>query len=411
MNENEILREEVPAPAENSAQTAASETATLPVSEVTAAEETAPATPVADETSEEAASAAEEPAPLTEEEIRDGEKAKVGKIASRVGIFVTVTYLIWMVLTALTVAIGMGIAEGIASAVGGKADAAEPYVTLFANVAALFSAAMIARAILPKAEAVPRSKFGVGHFFCALGATVVCVMITAPLGQGFTHMWNLLTGSKSGWPLDADFWPMLIFAGILTPIVEELIFRRFLIGRLRPLGEGMAIVISAAIFAVFHMNFTQIFFTFFCGLVWGYVYCRSGKFHYAVLLHMAYNSVYGILLPYMTEWSLEAMDQIKSVGGTLMPEDILPFIGNLLILLAYGSLILVIVALAVLGVITLSRTLPRLKVEKGELSLTRQEKLRAVFTASGFIAMLLVGAIYLVSNVMSTPVLSLLLQR
>ena len=103
------------------------------------------------------------------------------------------------------------------------------------------------------------------------------------------------------------------------------------------------------------------------------------------------------------------MDQLSSVGDNLMPEDVLPFIGNLLLLAAWGLLILAIVALAVLGVISLSRTLPRLKVEKGELSLTRKEKLRAVFTASGFIAMLLVGAIYLVSNVTGNSVLSLLL--
>jgi hypothetical protein len=50
-------------------------------------------------------------------------------------------------------------------------------------------------------------------------------------------------------------------------------------------------------------------------------------------------------------------------------------------------------------------------LEKGDFSLTRKEKLRAIFSASGFIAMLLVGAIYLVSNVTGTDVLSLLLYR
>jgi archaellum biogenesis protein FlaJ (TadC family) len=105
------------------------------------------------------------------------------------------------------------------------------------------------------------------------------------------------------------------------------------------------------------------------------------------------------------------MKQISSVGGKLTPEDVLPYIGNLLIVMAWGLLLAVITALAVLGVIALSRTLPRLKVDGGEFSLTRKEKLRAVFTASGFIAMLLVGTIFLVSHVTGTPVLSMLLPR
>jgi membrane protease YdiL (CAAX protease family) len=258
---------------------------------------------------------------------------------------------------------------------------------------------------------MPRGKFGFGRVLCALGATVVFVMIMAPLGQSFTHMWNTLTGSGAGSGSTSNPLAMLLFAGILTPIMEELIFRRFLLGRLRPLGEGFAILLSSAIFAVFHMNFTQIFFTFFCGLVWGYVYCRSGRFWHVCFLHIAYNTLYGLLLPYLTEWSKTAMGQISSVGGKLMPEDVLPYIGNLLIVMAWGLLLAVITALAVLGVIALSRTLPRLKVDGGEFSLTRKEKLRAVFTASGFIAMLLVGAIFLVSHVTRTPVLSMLLPR
>ena len=165
------------------------------------------------------------------------------------------------------------------------------------------------------------------------------------------------------------------------------------------------------IFAVFHMNFTQLFFTFFCGLVWGWVYCRSGKFWHVCFLHIAYNTVYGLLLPYLTEWSTVAQEQIFSVSGALKPAEILPFLGNLLIIAAWVLVLTVTVALAVLGVIALSRTLPKLKLEKSELSLTRKETLRAVFSASGFIAMLLVLAIYFVSRVTGAEVLSLLLYR
>lgn len=382
----------------------ARETEGLPAEAVTPAEDiTAPVEDIAETA---------EPLPPTEEEIRDGEKARVGKIASRTGLFVTVLYLAWTVLATATSAILSPIASLFVSAFGWSASDVSAFTTLFANAAAMFAAAMIARPLLPKpAPSMPKGKFGFGRVLCALGATVVFVMIMAPLGQSFTYMWNTLTGCGFRSESPSNPLAMLLFAGILTPIVEELIFRRFLLGRLRPLGEGFAILLSSAIFAVFHMNFTQIFFTFFCGLVWGYVYCRSGRFWHVCFLHIAYNTLYGLLLPYLTEWSMTAMEQISSVGGKLTPEDILPYIGNLLIVMAWGLLLAVITALAVLGVIALSRTLPRLKVDGGEFSLTRKEKLRAVFTASGFIAMLLVGAIFLVSHVTRTPVLSMLLPR
>ena len=425
MNENEFKNEneygserenakEAEAPvAEGAASVSEAETPEAPAENRAEDPDAAPADAI-----EVSAEGAEDPTavpadavPPTEEEIREGEKKSVGKIASRVGLFVTVLYLAWLVLARTSMEIFAYFVAPLSTAFGWSTADISSCIRLFVNVAAMFAAAMIARPLLPKTSAMPRGKFGFGRVLCALGASVVLVMITAPLGSSFHYMWDLLTGVGSGAGVESNPWAMLLFAGIATPIVEELIFRRFLLGRLRPLGEGIAIVISSAIFAVFHMNFTQLFFTFFCGLVWGWVYCRSGKFWHVCFLHIAYNTVYGLLLPYLTEWSAIAQEQIFSVNGALKPAEILPFLGNLLIISAWVRVLTVTVALAVLGVIALSRTLPKLKLEKSELSLTRKETLRAVFSASGFIAMLLVLAIYFVSRVTGTEALSLLLYR
>ena len=407
-NERENAKEAEAPVAEDAATVSEAETPEAPAENRADLPDAAPADAV-----EVSAEGAEAPAdvPPTEEEIREGEKKSVGKIASRVGLFVTTLYLSWLVIAGISAAVLSIFTASIAAAFGWSTADVSSCASLLANVVGMFSAAMIARPLLPKASPMPRGKFGFRHLLCALGATVVLVMITAPLGSSFTYMWNLLTGVRGGSGSTSNPWAMFLFAGIATPIVEELIFRRFLIGRLRPLGEGFAIVLSSAVFAVVHMNFHQIFFTFFCGLVWGWVYCRSGRFWHVCFLHIAYNSFYGLLLPYVTEWALIALEQIEAVSGNLNPSEILPYFGNLLILLAWLLVVGVLVALAVLGVISLSRTLPKLKLEKGDFSLTRKETIRAIFSASGFIAMLLVGAIYLVSNVTGTDVLSLLLYR
>ena len=78
---------------------------------------------------------------------------------------------------------------------------------------------------------------------------------------------------------------------ILAPIIEETIFRKFLITRIRPYGEKLAIVTSALCFGLFHANLQQFIYATLIGLVFGYVYTRTGKLRYSIALHMAVNAL------------------------------------------------------------------------------------------------------------------------
>lgn len=93
--------------------------------------------------------------------------------------------------------------------------------------------------------------------------------------------------------------PKLLFMVIVGPIAEELIFRRMLIDRMRPYGEKLAVLMSAAMFGLFHGNLSQMFYAFALGLVFGYVYLRSGKLRYSVILHMVINFLGSIVAPYL----------------------------------------------------------------------------------------------------------------
>lgn len=83
---------------------------------------------------------------------------------------------------------------------------------------------------------------------------------------------------------------VLIVVGILAPILEELVFRRFIIDRIRPYGEFLAVIFSALTFGMFHGNFYQLFYAFAVGFVLAFIYIRTKNILYPIILHMAFNS-------------------------------------------------------------------------------------------------------------------------
>lgn len=82
---------------------------------------------------------------------------------------------------------------------------------------------------------------------------------------------------------------------ILAPLWEEFVFRKLMVDRINRLGDRAAMVISAFVFAAYHANLQQFFYAFGAGLVFAYVYLRTGKLRYSIVLHMLVNLMYGVL--------------------------------------------------------------------------------------------------------------------
>lgn len=84
--------------------------------------------------------------------------------------------------------------------------------------------------------------------------------------------------------------PMLLVAMIGAPVFEELIFRKFLIDRLLPFGEKAAVIFTALLFGMAHMNAGQFFLAFLLGLLLALVYIRTGNILYTMALHFMINT-------------------------------------------------------------------------------------------------------------------------
>ena len=105
----------------------------------------------------------------------------------------------------------------------------------------------------------------------------------------------------------------IVTAGILAPIVEELIFRKFLIDRTYRYGEWTAILTSGLMFGLSHGNLAQFFFTTLIGGLLAYIYIRTGKIWYTIALHMTLNLATSVV-------TMFTMQNYLSVDPELMNE-------------------------------------------------------------------------------------------
>lgn len=90
--------------------------------------------------------------------------------------------------------------------------------------------------------------------------------------------------------VDPDNFSMFLYAGVLAPVTEEILFRGLIQRSLMPYGKKLAIFCSAFTFGLFHGNLIQTPFAFLVGLVLGYV-ASEYSIGWAMLLHMINNLV------------------------------------------------------------------------------------------------------------------------
>ena len=105
------------------------------------------------------------------------------------------------------------------------------------------------------------------------------------------YLEDLLKGMTGG-PL----WVSLLSVSVMAPFFEEWLCRgevmRGLLQRVKPVW---AIVISAAFFAIIHLNPWQAIPAFILGCLFGYVYYKTGSLLLTMLMHCA-NNTFSVIL-------------------------------------------------------------------------------------------------------------------
>ncbi len=103
---------------------------------------------------------------------------------------------------------------------------------------------------------------------------------------------GVLIATDAGFPLLPN---LLMFLDVVawTPIVEELFFRGFLLRRLARLwGASVGIVVSAAVFGIFHTDFLG---AFLFAAVASVLYLKTGRLWLPIVMHAAVNLLVWLL--------------------------------------------------------------------------------------------------------------------
>ncbi len=143
---------------------------------------------------------------------------------------------------------------------------------------------------------------GIANFLSAFSICVFMMVVGALVGSILTMALNSLFGTNNTAAVQelilegGMFWKILTIV-ILAPMFEEYIFRKMIIDNMLVFGDVPAIMTSAAMFGLFHGNFSQMFYAFGIGLVFALVYTKTGRLRYSILLHMIINFCGSILVP------------------------------------------------------------------------------------------------------------------
>lgn len=137
----------------------------------------------------------------------------------------------------------------------------------------------------------------------------------------------------------------LLTAGIVAPIVEELIFRGLVYRRTKKMtGTIAAAILSAALFGVFHGNWVQAPYAFIIGIMAVFVYEKFKSIVAPIMLHMSAN-ILSVLIMTLASSDTPTVDSLNI--------DTLSYVSSLIIFIFITG-----VLAAVFGVIIWNKVNP-----------------------------------------------------
>ena len=88
----------------------------------------------------------------------------------------------------------------------------------------------------------------------------------------------------------ADFFYTLFASAVLPALLEEMVFRGYMLSLLRPYGQTAALFLTALLFGMMHGGIIQVPFAFIAGLAFGFIALRTGSIWPSVVLHFLNNA-------------------------------------------------------------------------------------------------------------------------
>ncbi|WP_165777236.1 CPBP family intramembrane glutamic endopeptidase [Bifidobacterium primatium] len=216
------------------------------------------------------------------------------------------------------------------------------------------------------------------------GGSIIGQLVSNLLSMGkYSNVLDDLSGDAGGTTGAVDFAVQSLVVVILAPCFEELIFRKMLIDRLRIYGEKIAIFTSALLFCLMHTNTYQTFYTFGWGLIWAYIYTRTGRLRYNIALHSSANLVGGVIGPLiLMNLDTSALDNVDWNDSQAAVEALARSAPALAVI---GVYLLAIIGLAITGLVLLIAKRKEFFIKQSELELAPRNRVRVMLGNPGMI--------------------------
>ncbi|PWB87551.1 CPBP family intramembrane glutamic endopeptidase [Methanobrevibacter thaueri] len=242
--------------------------------------------------------------------------------------------------------------------------------------------------LMKKISSTKLEKTGIGikTFILYLGITITLMWIGNLIGLAITSLLSSTMQSDITNPVQelinsADIWFNLIIISLLAPIFEEILFRKLLIDRTIKYGAKVSIILSAVIFALFHGNLNQFFYALLMGGFFAYVYIKTGRIIYTIILHSIINLMGSVVSLFVAN----SVNNLMSVFNSL----------DFAILITYIMILLLFLIIGIYGLTKLEKA--RFNGQKTEIAL--KNPFRTMFLNYGMICL---TAFYIIMMIRQT---------
>lgn len=155
---------------------------------------------------------------------------------------------------------------------------------------------------IPQTMPIEKHKMKVGHIFAGVVLAICILYVSNIAGMILSRIIAAIIGNKAEVVLETlvnsggALIILAFFVAICAPVAEEFIFRKLIIDRTVKYGEMLSILVSAFIFALFHGNLGQAIYAFPLGMLFAYIYIRTGNIKNSMIIHCIVNTV-GTVFP------------------------------------------------------------------------------------------------------------------
>jgi hypothetical protein len=146
-----------------------------------------------------------------------------------------------------------------------------------------------------------------------IGLLNIAIEKVIPSPPWFWELFEKIFNNRFG------FWGSFLKVAIIAPIIEETLFRGIIMhGLMKNYKSWYAILISAILFSLFHLNPWQMSYTFFLGLFIGWIMTRTRSLPLCIITHSINNIIVLLSITWNDQIQKSFISQIKTTESVLL---------------------------------------------------------------------------------------------